>query len=1089
MNSANVNYRVGIDVGSYSIGMAAIAIDDDGKPTEILSAISLIHDSGVDPDSAKSAATRLATSGIARRTRRLYRRKRKRLAKLDKFISSQGWPLKEFEEYEDPFYPWRVRAELATTPITDQQELGEKLSIALRHIARHRGWRNPYSKVTALYTVAEPSDALVGIQEQCATELGRPIPPTTTVGQLVASMNLGKTRLRGEDSLLAARPRQSDNANEIHAIARVQGLSNELVKQIIDHVFAAESPKGSAAERVGKDPLQPTKKRALKASDAFQLYRIAALIGNLRIRDGKKNRRLTAEETRLIFDYLRSLPAKQEPTWQLVAEQLKIDRGNLVGTAIMTDDGERAGAKPPVHETNRLMESTKIKPLAAWWKSADADARAAMVKALSNAEVDDFDSQAGVQVQEFFFGISDKDHEELDKLHLPIGRAAYSEDTLVRLTKHMIDKGMDLYEARQAEFKIPNDWAPPAPEIGERVGNPAVDRVLKATARWLNAAERQWGTPKSVNIEHVRDAFMSESSARKLDQDNQQRAKRNVKVVAEMQEKLGIEGRPNRADVWRFQSIQRQNGKCAYCGAQISFKNSEMDHIVPQAGEGSTNTRDNLVAVCRECNSSKSNIAFAVWAENTSRPGISVQNAVKQTRHWVTDSGLRKPEFDKFRKQVCDRLRRKATDEPIDARSLESVAWMANELRSRIAQKFKDGDTKVRVYKGALTAEARRASGISGKLEFVDGKGKSRLDRRHHAVDAAVVAFMSHYVAETLALRSNMKFDQELRRKAPQWREFTGSDHVHQVEWTKWKYRMQALVELLNNALAQDRIVVMHNLRLRLGNGAAHEDTIGKLTRIKVGDAISTTDIDRASSEALWCALTRDPDFDPKTGLPENPNRTIRIHGTHLTASDEITVFPVTAASVPIRDGFAKLGSNYHHVRLFRVPNGKKYKYCLMQVYTVDLLKFRKEDLFTVELKPQTISVRTCEAPLRKALANGTAEYLGWLVSDDELFVNISSFDTPGIVKLREEYGPVNRWRLAGFNSNTQMVLRPLYLSKEGLKPDVDPEIKKIIDNRGWFVTVNKLFSTGHVTVVRRDALGRPRLYSAAHLPICWEVK
>ena len=1090
MTSANVNYRVGIDVGSYSIGMAAIAIDDDGKPTEILSAISLIHDSGVDPDSAKSAATRLATSGIARRTRRLYRRKRKRLAKLDKFIRSQGWPLKEFEEYEDPFYPWRVRAELATTPITDKQELGEKLSIALRHIARHRGWRNPYSKVTALYTVTEPSDALMSIQEQCATELGRPIPPTTTAGQLIASMNLGKTRLRGEDSLLAARPRQSDNANEIHGIAKVQGLSNELVKQIIDHVFAAESPKGSAAERVGKDPLQPTKKRALKASDAFQQYRIAALIGNLRIRGGKENRRLTAEETRLIFDYLRSLPAKQEPTWQLVAEQLKIDRGNLVGTAIMTDDGERAGAKPPVHETNRLMESTKIKPLAAWWKSADTDARAAMVKALSNAEVDDFDSQAGAQVQEFFFGISDEDQEKLDGLHLPIGRAAYSEDTLDRLTKRMIGEGMDLYEARQAEFKIPNDWAPPAPEIGERVGNPAVDRVLKATARWLNAAERQWGAPKSVNIEHVRDAFMSESSARELDRDNQQRAKRNVKVVAEMQEKLGIEGRPSRADVWRFQSIQRQNGKCAYCEAQISFKNSEMDHIVPQAGEGSTNTRDNLVAVCHECNSSKSNIAFAVWAENTSRPGVSVQNAVEQTRHWVTDSGLRESEFKKFRKQVCDRLQRKATDEPIDARSLESVAWMANELRSRIAQKFKDGDTKVRVYKGTLTAEARRASGISGKLEFVDGKGKSRLDRRHHAVDAAVVAFTSNYVAETLALRSNMKFDQELRRKAPQWREFTGSDHVHQVEWTKWKYRMQALAELLNNALVQDRIVVMHNLRLRLGNGAAHEDTIGKLTRIKVGDAISTTDIDRASSEALWCALTRDPDFDPKTGLPENPNRTIRIHGTHLTASDEITVFPVAAASVPIRDGFAKLGGNYHHVRLFRVPSGKKYNYFLMRVYTIDLLKFRKEDLFTVELKPQTISVRKCLPKLREALANGTAEYLGWLVNDDELLIRASSASTEKpIAKLQEHYGATKRWRFAGTDSESKILLRPLQLSAEGLPSDVEKDIREIVEKRGWRISINSLFNGARVTIIRRDALGRPRLYSAAHLPICWEVK
>ena len=60
------------------------------------------------------------------------------------------------------------------------------------------------------------------------------------------------------------------------------------------------------------------------------------------------------------------------------------------------------------------------------------------MKALSNAEVDDFDSQAGAQVQEFFFGISDEDQEKLDGLHLPIGRAAYSEDTLDRLTKRMI---------------------------------------------------------------------------------------------------------------------------------------------------------------------------------------------------------------------------------------------------------------------------------------------------------------------------------------------------------------------------------------------------------------------------------------------------------------------------------------------------------------------------------------------------------------------------------------------------------------------------------------------------------------------------
>ena len=300
---------------------------------------------------------------------------------------------------------------------------------------------------------------------------------------------------------------------------------------------------------------------------------------------------------------------------------------------------------------------------------------------------------------------------------------------------------------------------------------------------------------------------------------------------------------------------------------------------------------------------------------------------------------------------------------------------------------------------------------------------------------------------------------------------------------------MQALAELLNNALVQDRIVVMHNLRLRLGNGAAHEDTIGKLTRIKVGDAISTTDIDRASSEALWCALTRDPDFDPKTGLPENPNRMIRIHGTHLAASDEITVFPVAAASIPIRDGFAKLGSNYHHVRLFRVPNGKKYNYFLMRVYTIDLLKFRKEDLFTVELKPQTTSVRKCLPKLREALANGTAEYLGWLVNDDELLISASASIEKPIAKLQEQYGPTKRWRFAGTDSESRILLRPLQLSAEGLPSDVEKDIREIVEKRGWRISINNLFNGARVTIIRRDALGRPRLHSAAHLPTCWEVK
>ena len=95
---------------------------------------------------------------------------------------------------------------------------------------------------------------------------------------------------------------------------------------------------------------------------------------------------------------------------------------------------------------------------------------------------------------------------------------------------------------------------------------------------------------------------------------------------------IGITSKPRHSDLWRYQSVQRQNCKCAYCGNTITYKNCDMDHIVPRAGEGSNNRRENLVAVCTRCNKSKSNIPFARWAEASQIPGVSVEEAIDRTR-------------------------------------------------------------------------------------------------------------------------------------------------------------------------------------------------------------------------------------------------------------------------------------------------------------------------------------------------------------------------------------------------------------------------------------------------------------------------
>ncbi|MER0000330.1 MULTISPECIES: type II CRISPR RNA-guided endonuclease Cas9 [Corynebacterium] len=1093
-------YRVGIDVGTYSLGCTAIEVDDNDQPVSILSSVSLIHDSGLDPDQQKRAVTRLASSGVARRTRRLYRRRRRRMVKLENFLTAQGWETLPFERYSDPYLPWHARVALVNGYISDDTQRGQYLSIAFRHIANHRGWRNPYWKVSSLYSPDKPSDAFEQIRKELEASTGRQIPETATVGQLISFAQFGKDRLRGggkqkdkkkpqeqvNQAVISARLHQIDHAREINEICRVQKIDDTLRKQILDLVFAAESPKGAQKGRVGKDPLQPKLFRALKASDAFQQYRIAALTGNLRIYRNGVTVPLDRDEKLIVFNYLVNLPKKEEPSWLKIAEILNIERGQLRGTATMTDDGERAGATPPVHDTNRTILDSKVKSLAHWWENASDDERAAMLKSLSNSEVEDFDSPAGAQVQAFFTNLDETEQEKLDSLHLPMGRAAYSEDTLMRLTNRMLDENLDLYEARLAEFGIPKDWTPPAPRIGEPVGNPAVDRVLKGVARWLEAAADEWGAPKSVVIEHVRDGFVSKSKAIEIDRANNNRHKRSRELFQKMQENLGIEGKVRSSDLWRYQSVQRQNCQCAYCGSPITYTTCEMDHIVPRAGEGSTNTRDNLVATCHRCNLAKKNIPFAVWAEKSTIPGVSVKEALDRTRHWSEDSGMSKKDFQKFRKSVCERLNRTVVDEPLDARSMESVAWMANELRGRVAQRFQEENATVNVYRGALTAEARRAAGITDKLRFIDGTGKSRLDRRHHAVDAAVVAFIHNYVAETLAIRSNKKREAQLLQGTSQWKEFTGSDDKHRAVWNAWIPKMQKLAVLLQIALDEDRIVVTSNLRLRLGNGRAHEDTISELKTIRVGDAISVTDIDRASSEALWCALTREPDFDEKDGLPENPNRRIRVHGTWYDAEDEIEVFPVGAGAIKVRGGYAKL-SRFHHARVYKIPGKKAPIYCMLRVYNTDLVQHRHEDLFSVELKPQTMSVRQAEPKLRKALAENTAEYLGWLVTDDELIIDTSTFRTGLIEEMQSEFSLVRRWRLDGFDSPSLLTLRPLHMSAEGLPDDCALGSRKIIDTKGWRVSINKVFNAGNTTVVRRDALGRARLTSNAHLPISWK--
>lgn len=1109
------SYRIGIDVGTHSVGLAAIEFDAASRPSEILAAISYLHDAGVlEP---KTNTTRLAASGVARRTRRLVRRRRKRLVELESMFGEWGWP--EPLPSADPYAPWRARARLSAERIDDEEELGRELVRAIRHMARHRGWRNPYHSAKTFYRVAPASEQFSAYRARVEKAVGRTFAGDVTVAELAVAaighdnrrpLRMGKTANRREDrtadSYLGGKLMQQDNADEIHSWAVTQGFPEERLREIIDVVFKAESPRGSWIQRIGKDPLND-EPRAPKATDTFQRFNILTTLANVRVRDGDGTRPLGLVERTRAYEYLVNLKPGDQPTWADIAKVVGLARGALRGSATQYDGEERLPQRPPIMLTNARMRDVKkpLSPLRDWWDAAERDERDALALLLVDGLEDDT-TAAGASARAAVFGLDEEALGTLESLDLPAGRAAYSLGTMRQVIDFLLAHDGDLHVARTALFDVPGDWTPPAEPINAPVGNPAVDRVLKIVGRFLTAAEAEWGPPAQVTLEHVREAFVSATAVEERDREVRRRMEANELQRQRIKSGENDGGRTTMADVRRYDAITRQKGQCLYCGDTITFKNSELDHVVPRKGVGSTNTRSNLAAVCVVCNRSKGNLPFGVWATRSVRPGVSVEEAVARLRFWTKDKGISPRTWSRFVADVRERLERTEEDPEIDGRSMESVAWMANELRGRIAAHFGPA-TKVSVYQGAVTAGARQAAGIAEKIPFVGGGGKTRLDRRHHAVDAAVVTLLDESVGRTLAERNSLRAsrDYEPREKQDDWKTYSGRGETAKARFAEWRTSMEVLADLLGRAFGEDRVVVMENLRLRLADGRVHEDTVRPLVKRQVSAALTRDEIDAASTPALWHALTRDPGFDPVDGLPANRERRIRVHGAHLGPDDEIGFFGDARkneiqrkAAIAVREGWAALGDSIHHARIYRWSEKGKTKWGMLRVFAADLYKHRREDLFAVDPDPSWISMRNAHPSVGRADLS-TYEYVGWMVPGDEVEIDPASLTKDAIGTFMQTFDePVQRWVVSGFETAIIVNLRPLQLAGEGLDRfaevagATDEQLavaRSILTTKSWRPSVNALFSATKPRVVRRDALGRPRVYSGAHLPVGWSAE
>lgn len=1084
-------YCIGIDVGQRGIGLAAIELDDEDFPIQILTGLTHRIDGGILPGTEKSPVSRRASAGLARRVRRMRKYRKRRLQELDDKLRHLGYPVVDGPA---TYEPWQARARLVEKQIAEPMELKTHLSMALRHIARHRGWRNPWLTWSAFTELKTPSTNHTKNIDAAVERFGGQISQEFTVGQLGAlgadpqivtrprQAKSSRVNTQGAAPLFEHKVLQEDHLWEVEKYWEVQTLPDEHKDELIRVVFHQEQPR-VPKENVGKDELPGMTRfyRAPRASLEFQEFRIRAAIANLSIKEATGARPLAPEEydsaTGLLLNWHKEHLPTDTPVWADVAEQLGVSPAHLRTPAL--DDV--VGNNPPINRTLDLLlygieqlPARAKKPIKKWFGQADAE----LIQTFVSWLIDTTDGQDELFAQTGLDDIvTDWEETALEKLasiELESGRAAYSAESLKRLNARMAEKRDGLHQARKAVFGVDDDWTPTPPSLDERTDHPTVDQNLTAIRRFLLGCVQNWGLPYQINLEHVRSAFMGAQGLAEYRYE-QRRILREREQAKEALKGI-LPHDPTRRDTRRHEYVQRQNSQCAYCGSTIDARSCELDHIVPRAGGGAS-TRANLVAVCRACNADKGKLPFQVWASRTSREGVSVDEAINRAKGWLSRGANARER--KINRETVLRLRQREEDEPLDERSMESTAYAARALRVRIEKFLSDAAERlnlpkptVGVYRGSVVSAARKASEIDSMIHLRGKDIKDRGDFRHHAIDAAVISLMNPAVGQAMAVRDNM-------RSAAYWvgdREWEAGwkqQFEHLASYREWRLRSQRLGEVIRDAIRNDEIAVVNPVRLGRNVGPVHKDTVRPLVHKPITEQWDLKTAKRIVDPQLYLEVKHALDAVKKAvELPEELVRDLQDRGL-----SEIPLFGASAPSVPIRGGYAELGS-IHHARIYAWKNEKgAIEFGLLRVFSGEVVRMWPDpqtDILTAEVPEWSMSRRDVADKTEHALSSGTAIQVGWIAPGEELFF----LPTEAAPTFTRDFAE-QRWTLEGFFDIRRLRLRPLYISSEGFSDETDTSLVKMMD-RGMLASISTLWST--LRILRRDSMGTPRRYSR-HLP------
>ncbi|MBL4882924.1 MAG: type II CRISPR RNA-guided endonuclease Cas9 [Planctomycetaceae bacterium] len=923
------NLTLGLDIGTASIGWFLI----DEQTGQIHGTGVRIFPEGVDRETSGAEVSKNEQRRVARSTRRLLKRRARKRNQLKTILVDAGLlPDCVLLPREEPLrVAWEKEAFRENDPYSLRKKaLDEKLEPfeigrAILHLNQRRGFLS--NRKTDRDQEKETQGMLGEI-----SELQNNIESTgaRTLGEYLANLRDADPKRFHEIRLRGRHTRRDMYQQELDAIWNAQAplhdslLTEELKEIIADKIFFQRELRPPSPGLIGRCELEPRLARAPRADRRAQKMRLNQEVNNLRIIDvsSRKERELTQEEREKLITFLST---KKEQTFDQMKKHLFDKHQNIMFNL------ERAGRKKMHGMPTDFALAHKTKGIIGkqWWDVEDCfkDWIVAAIIEDNEARLRDLLDQVNLDT-ELTIPL-------LESTPLESSYASYSLKAIKKLLP-FVEQGLPLTsrdETKPSAYRMAGylaTWEKKGDQVPylkqpPAVTNPIVRQALHEIRKVINAILRELVYKPGHTLETIRVELAREArGTAKQRAEQSKRQRENEKSRAYAVEKIESYGtKPTGDAIERYRLWLEQGENCIYSGNPISPEQLfggevDVDHILPYS-RSLDNSQMNKVVCFRKENALKGNQLPKEWLAESDPEAY--EKLLQQAR---------KLPYFKYQRFFQDKI-----DEGFIQRQIVDTAYISTQVSTYLQSL----GSKIETVKGIQTAMLRHFWGLETILQELPNSPaweqaqklnrgeKNRLDHRHHAIDAAVVALSNNKRIHNVAnLAIQVRYGDETGTYEPQ--KIRNARSKLNEPWDGFRLDISEAIENINVSFRVNR----------KASGALHEETIygktetpGVVVVRKTLESLSPSEIERIRDPATkkkvihrlashgiaigrgQAKIHEDVWIEP---LYSDKKKTVEIKKVRIT-KNESTVRPIRGGSAYVKPG------NTHHLCLFEYEDEK----------------------------------------------------------------------------------------------------------------------------------------------------------------------